>query len=182
MAAQIVSGIGFIGGGVISMPRDVVRGLTTAASVWLTAALGMACGAGMPALAIATTIGHFIIMLIFPRLAQLLPRERRVASRMPRGLPGRAGAVAGYLGDVQPATLRRGPCGGGQRPNLKRGGTRGGRSWRLGAEAFGAWRGGIEHAGEEQTAVNHLIAALADIDGVMQASSSDDGMGWNDPG
>jgi putative Mg2+ transporter-C (MgtC) family protein len=46
VAAQVVSGIGFIGGGVIFMRRDVVRGLTTAASVWLTAALGMACGAG----------------------------------------------------------------------------------------------------------------------------------------
>src|SRR3978361_577176 len=45
VAAQIVSGIGFIGGGVIFMRRDIVRGLTTAASVWLTAALGMSCGA-----------------------------------------------------------------------------------------------------------------------------------------
>ena len=43
VAAQIVSGIGFIGGGVIFMRRDIVRGLTTAASIWLTAALGMAC-------------------------------------------------------------------------------------------------------------------------------------------
>jgi putative Mg2+ transporter-C (MgtC) family protein len=46
VAAQVVSGIGFIGGGVIFMRRDVVRGLTTAASIWFTAALGMACGAG----------------------------------------------------------------------------------------------------------------------------------------
>jgi hypothetical protein len=48
VAAQVVSGIGFIGGGIIFMRRDVVRGLTTAASIWLTAALGMACGAGLP--------------------------------------------------------------------------------------------------------------------------------------
>jgi putative Mg2+ transporter-C (MgtC) family protein len=82
VAAQIVSGIGFIGGGVIFMRRDVVRGLTTAASVWLTAALGMACGAGLPVLALATTIGHFIIMFIFPKLAALLPRERRTATRL----------------------------------------------------------------------------------------------------
>lgn len=41
----------------------------------LTAALGIACGAGMLVLAIATTIGHFIIILIFRRLAQLLPCE-----------------------------------------------------------------------------------------------------------
>jgi putative Mg2+ transporter-C (MgtC) family protein len=82
VAAQIVSGIGFIGGGVIFMRRDVVRGLTTAASVWLTAALGMACGAGLPVLAVATTVAHFIIMLVFPRLLQHLPRERRTATKI----------------------------------------------------------------------------------------------------
>jgi putative Mg2+ transporter-C (MgtC) family protein len=82
VAAQIVSGIGFIGGGVIFMRRDVVRGLTTAASVWLTAALGMACGAGLPILAIATTIGHFVIMLGFPMLLRRLPRPRRRPSEI----------------------------------------------------------------------------------------------------
>jgi len=44
IAAQIVSGIGFIGGGLIFVRKDIVRGLTTAAIVWLTAAVGMACG------------------------------------------------------------------------------------------------------------------------------------------
>lgn len=82
VAAQVVSGIGFIGGGVIFMRRDVVRGLTTAASVWLTAALGMACGAGLPVLAVATTIGHFIIMLGFPILERRLPRPRRMATEL----------------------------------------------------------------------------------------------------
>jgi putative Mg2+ transporter-C (MgtC) family protein len=82
VAAQIVSGIGFIGGGVIFMRRDVVRGLTTAASVWLTAALGMACGAGLPILAVATTVGHIIIMLVFPRLVRYLPRERRARTTL----------------------------------------------------------------------------------------------------
>ncbi len=82
VAAQVVSGIGFIGGGVIFMRRDIVRGLTTAASVWLTAALGMACGAGLLALAVATTVGHFIIMLGFPRLVRSLPKERRTATRL----------------------------------------------------------------------------------------------------
>ena len=80
IAAQVVSGIGFIGGGVIFMRRDVVRGLTTAASVWLTAALGMACGAGLPLLALATTVAHFVIMFIFPMLVRRLPRSRRVAT------------------------------------------------------------------------------------------------------
>ena len=83
VAAQVVSGIGFIGGGVIFMRRDIVRGLTTAASVWLTAALGMACGAGLPVLAVATTAGHFVIMLGFPRLvARYLPKERKTATRL----------------------------------------------------------------------------------------------------
>src|ERR1700678_353927 len=82
VAAQIVSGIGFIGRGVIFMRRDIVRGLTTAASVWLTAALGMACGAGLPVLAVATTIGHFIIMFVFPTLERLIPKERRTATRI----------------------------------------------------------------------------------------------------
>ena len=82
VAAQIVSGIGFIGGGVIFMRRDVVRGLTTAASIWLTAALGMACGAGLPVLAVATTVGHIIIMFLFPKLIEHLPRERRLSSQL----------------------------------------------------------------------------------------------------
>jgi len=82
VAAQVVSGIGFIGGGVIFMRRDIVRGLTTAASVWLTAALGMACGAGLPILAVATMVIHFIVMLVFPRLVEYLPREKRTATRL----------------------------------------------------------------------------------------------------
>lgn len=61
IAAQIVSGIGFIGGGLIFVRQDVVRGLTTAATVWLAAAVGMACGAGLPILAVAGTAGHFLI-------------------------------------------------------------------------------------------------------------------------
>ena len=82
VAAQVVSGIGFIGGGVIFMRRDVVRGLTTAASIWFTAALGMACGAGLPVLAVATTVSHFVIMLGFPKIVRRLPRSRRLATEI----------------------------------------------------------------------------------------------------
>lgn len=94
VAAQIVSGIGFIGGGVIFMRRDVVRGLTTAASVWLTAALGMACGGGLIGLAVATTLAHFAIMFVFPQITRLLPQSRNrqedlrvVYSENPQTLP-----------------------------------------------------------------------------------------------
>lgn len=47
VAAQIVSGVGFIGGGIIFKEHDHIRGITTAASIWLTAGLGMGVGAGL---------------------------------------------------------------------------------------------------------------------------------------
>ncbi|SHL28977.1 putative Mg2+ transporter-C (MgtC) family protein [Pseudonocardia thermophila] len=77
IAAQIVSGIGFIGGGLIFVRKDAVRGLTTAATVWLVAAVGMACGAGLPVLAVATTIGHFVVTRGLPPLARLTARRRK---------------------------------------------------------------------------------------------------------
>jgi putative Mg2+ transporter-C (MgtC) family protein len=69
IAAQIVSGIGFIGGGLIFVQRDIVRGLTTAAGIWLTAAVGMACGAGLPILAVFVTAAYFLVMFGFSRLS-----------------------------------------------------------------------------------------------------------------
>ena len=76
IAAQIVTGIGFIGGGLIFVRRDSVRGLTTAATVWLTAAVGMACGAGLPILALVVTAGHFIVVFVFPFVVVSLPKSR----------------------------------------------------------------------------------------------------------
>jgi putative Mg2+ transporter-C (MgtC) family protein len=77
VAAQIVSGIGFIGGGLIFVRRDSVRGLTTAATVWVTAAVGMACGGGLIVLAAATTLVHFVVVLGYPRLLALVRRSLR---------------------------------------------------------------------------------------------------------
>ena len=56
VAAQVVSGIGFIGAGVIIFQKNVVRGVTTAAGLWVAAAIGLACGAGMYWLAGAATL------------------------------------------------------------------------------------------------------------------------------
>ena len=56
IAAQVVSGIGFIGAGTIIFQRHAVRGLTTAAGLWVTAAIGMTAGAGMHLLATTTTL------------------------------------------------------------------------------------------------------------------------------
>ena len=56
IAAQVVSGIGFIGAGCIIFQKHAVRGLTTAAGLWVAAAIGMAAGAGMFAVATAATV------------------------------------------------------------------------------------------------------------------------------
>ncbi len=56
IAAQIVSGIGFLGAGMIFVHKKSIKGLTTAAGIWTTAGVGMAAGAGMYALCIVTTL------------------------------------------------------------------------------------------------------------------------------
>jgi putative Mg2+ transporter-C (MgtC) family protein len=78
VAAQIVTGIGFIGGGLIFVRGDAVRGLTTAAIVWMTAAIGMACGAGLARVALVAAAGHFLVVLAYPRLLDALPRSRHI--------------------------------------------------------------------------------------------------------
>lgn len=62
VAAQVVSGIGFIGAGVIIFQKNVVRGITTAAGLWVAAAIGLACGAGMYALATAAMLMTIICL------------------------------------------------------------------------------------------------------------------------
>lgn len=73
IAAQIVSGIGFLGAGLIITRQGAIRGLTTAAAVWETAAIGMAAGAGLPLLAVVVTVLHFVTVLGFTPLIARLP-------------------------------------------------------------------------------------------------------------
>jgi putative Mg2+ transporter-C (MgtC) family protein len=75
VAAQVVSGIGFLGAGSILLRGDVVRGLTTAASLWSVAAIGLAVGGGLYAASVAATI---IILVI---LAGIKPLEERFQGR-----------------------------------------------------------------------------------------------------
>ncbi|MGP0222317.1 MgtC/SapB family protein [Paenarthrobacter sp. NCHU4564] len=79
LAAQVVSGIGFIGAGLVFVKRNQVRGLTTAASIWVTAAVGTAAGAGLVLPAVFGTAAHFLIVYAYPALSR----------RMRFGLPGR---------------------------------------------------------------------------------------------
>jgi putative Mg2+ transporter-C (MgtC) family protein len=97
VAAQVVSGIGFIGGGLIFVRRDAVRGLTTAAIVWLTAAVGMAAGAGLPVLALAVTAGHFLVVLCFAPLAARLPGSTRVPAELRVDYAGGGGVLREVL-------------------------------------------------------------------------------------
>lgn len=77
IAAQIVSGVGFLGAGLIFVRQDIVRGLTTAATIWLVAAVGTACGAGLPLVAVAATAGHFLVTRGFPWLARATVHRHR---------------------------------------------------------------------------------------------------------
>lgn len=70
IAAQVVSGIGFIGAGTIIFQRHAVHGLTTAAGLWVTAAIGMAAGAGLYVIAAFTTV---LVLLGLEVLHSLLP-------------------------------------------------------------------------------------------------------------
>jgi putative Mg2+ transporter-C (MgtC) family protein len=74
VAAQIVTGVGFIGGGLIFVRRDAVRGLTTAASVWVTAAVGAAAGGGLAVLAAVTTALYFVVLYGLRPLSRLVSR------------------------------------------------------------------------------------------------------------
>jgi putative Mg2+ transporter-C (MgtC) family protein len=76
VAAQIVSGVGFLGAGIIITRRGAVHGLTTAAAVWESAAIGMAAGAGLLTLAMAVVALHFVSALAFSAV------ERQLSARL----------------------------------------------------------------------------------------------------
>ena len=67
VAAQIVAGIGFLGAGIIVYKRNVVHGLTTAAGVWTTAGVGMACGGGLYLVALVATVCLILIHWVLHR-------------------------------------------------------------------------------------------------------------------
>jgi putative Mg2+ transporter-C (MgtC) family protein len=74
--AQIVTGIGFLGGGAILRGQGDIRGLTTAATVWVNAAIGMAAGAGFYALAITSTLVALFVLTVFLRIENYMNRQQ----------------------------------------------------------------------------------------------------------
>lgn len=95
IAAQIVTGIGFLGAGVIFVRRNMISGLTTAASVWVTAAVGMACGAGMPIIAALAVVLYLLAVTLLTTLIQRLPTHQRTEVYQVRYIDGQ-----GVLRDI----------------------------------------------------------------------------------
>jgi len=80
IAAQVVSGIGFLGAGTIIQIKDSVRGLTTAASLWAASGVGLAVGSGFYVGAIGTTVIVLVVLFLFSRVEQMMVGSKRKAS------------------------------------------------------------------------------------------------------
>jgi putative Mg2+ transporter-C (MgtC) family protein len=161
VAAQIVTGIGFIGGGLIFVRGDAVRGLTTAAIVWMTAAIGMACGAGLVVLALVATAAHFIVVFAYPRLAASLPRSRYIAYYVRVVYEdGR-----GILRDILEESTRLGF-------SISRVDTH-----QLEREVRGASAVAVTLELQGQPTTDPLTGALGDLDGVFEVTATDLGGG-----
>jgi putative Mg2+ transporter-C (MgtC) family protein len=84
IAAQIVSGIGFIGAGTILQHRGSVRGLTTAASLWAVAAIGTAAGAGLLVMAVVGTVLILVVLAAFDRMEDLFCARLNIKVQQPK--------------------------------------------------------------------------------------------------
>jgi putative Mg2+ transporter-C (MgtC) family protein len=92
IAAQIVSGIGFLGAGAIIRQGLSIRGLTTAATLWVVAAIGMACGAGFYSVAIITTVLALVALwplryVAYRAIDRVKPEEDRITVELREGQP-----------------------------------------------------------------------------------------------
>jgi len=85
IAASIVTGVGFLGAGAIIQDRGGVHGLTTAATIWLVASIGMACGAQYYLLAVVSTLIAVIVLIGLARLEK--PIHRYGKKRKPENFP-----------------------------------------------------------------------------------------------
>jgi putative Mg2+ transporter-C (MgtC) family protein len=104
IAAQIVTGIGFLGAGAIIREGLSVRGLTTAATLWVVAAIGMACGAGWYGPAVVTTLLTIFALwplriLAYKSIERIKPEENRLTVELKEGQP--IGPFIAQLHDVR---------------------------------------------------------------------------------
>jgi putative Mg2+ transporter-C (MgtC) family protein len=75
IAAQIVTGVGFLGGGAILRSGSTIRGMTTAATIWVNSAIGMAAGAGEYAMATIATVIALIVLCVLPPIENYFERR-----------------------------------------------------------------------------------------------------------
>ncbi len=101
IASNIVVGIGFLGGGAILHAGTTVKGLTTAASLWLVAAIGLASGAGMLFLAIAATTVSLLTLIVLWRIVEV-PRRHKVSLRVRIDMEGDFLSRAALVEFLQP--------------------------------------------------------------------------------
>ena len=114
IAAQIVTGVGFLGAGAIIRQGLTVRGLTTAATLWAVAAIGMAVGAGYYAAAVITTVVVIVSLwplriLAYRVFTRIRPEERPLEIELPSGASARQvlATVEDLGGDVESFQLER---------------------------------------------------------------------------
>lgn len=93
LAAQVVSGIGFLGAGTIIKAGVNIRGLTTAASLWVTACLAIAAGIGMYVVAAAGTLAVLIALVVLERVEKRINAQHHISSALLEVVSGDAGAV-----------------------------------------------------------------------------------------
>ncbi len=102
IAAQVISGIGFLGAGTIMREGATVRGLTTAAGLWVVACIGLAVGAGLYIPAIATTALILFILIYFIHFEEKFTglREYKGLLMLLEDRPGQVGIIGSILGDM----------------------------------------------------------------------------------
>ncbi|MGI6468785.1 MAG: MgtC/SapB family protein [Syntrophomonadaceae bacterium] len=102
IAAQVVSGIGFLGAGTIMREGTTVQGLTTAAGLWVVACIGLAVGAGLYLPAVATTLLILFVLIYFVRFEQRFTgrREYKGLVLVVEDRPGQVGVIGSLLGEM----------------------------------------------------------------------------------
>jgi len=83
IAASVVTGVGFLGGGAILRSGTNVRGMTTAATIWVDAAIGLAAGAGLYAIAIAATAIALVVLAVLPPIESYFERRTGISDTHP---------------------------------------------------------------------------------------------------
>lgn len=100
IAAGVVIGIGFLGAGTIIRQGSAVRGLTTAASVWVIAGVGLAIGIGFYVPAVATTVLIIAVLAILKQIDIRISGDLKTISLVSKDKPGQLGKIGSVLGEL----------------------------------------------------------------------------------